>query len=89
MEQRNDGPTSFYCPALFWHDSGAPLDQRVKLSGLLNRLTISSARDYLKHHPDLMNKINDINQSLLQYDHDVQQQKKEETKKRKTKHHKN
>ena len=27
MEQRNDGPTSFYRPALYGHDSEAPLDQ--------------------------------------------------------------
>ena len=55
----------------------------MKLSGRLNRLPISPARDYLKYHPDTMNKINDVNQSLLQYDHDIQQQKKEERKRKK------
>ena len=49
MEQHNDGPTSFYHPALYGHESGAPLDQRVELSGRLNRLPISPARDYLRY----------------------------------------
>lgn len=72
MVKRKDGHTSFYRSALCLHESGAPLDQRTNLStGYSKRLPIlPDCRDYLKTHPDAVDKVEFINKALLQYQND-------------------
>lgn len=77
MTKRTDGHTSFYRHTSLAHDVGAPLDQRNKLSRYSKRLPINPVRDYLTTHCDASEKLDRINNRLLQYTIDMAEYKLE------------
>ena len=75
MTKRTDGHTSFYRHTSLAHDVGAPLDQRNKLSRYSKRLPINPVRDYLTTHCVASEKLDRINERLLQYTNDMAEYK--------------
>lgn len=77
LELRLDGGTSYYRPVSCQMESGTPLDQRARISGLSNRLPILlSERDYFRGDPETDRKLQEINLALIQYSHELKEFKK-------------